>query len=107
KPPIPPNRPSIGSRAPRTHPSPGPPQSCEVFGAGIFAAKAPFQLQQGLRKILAHDSERYILGLVASSKYPYRALIDPCRLAKGFGVVFPNFEVHQLHAVIVLAEELN
>src|SRR5271157_12924 len=71
KPPIPPNRPSIGSRAPRTHPSPGPPQSCEVFGAGILAAIAPFQLQQGLRKILAHDSERYILGLVASSKYPY------------------------------------
>src|ERR1022692_718014 len=69
KPPIPPNRPSIGSRAPRTHPSPGPPQSCEVFGAGILAAKAPFQLQQGLRKILAHDPERYILGLVASSKY--------------------------------------
>src|SRR5208337_4208699 len=71
KPPIPPNRPSIGSRAPRTHPSPGPPQSCEVFGAGILAAKAPFQLQQGLRKIFAHDPERYILGLVASSKYPY------------------------------------
>src|ERR1700723_683126 len=63
RPPIPPNRPSIGSRAPRAHPSSGPPQSCEVFGAGILAAKPPFQLQQGLRKILAHDTQTLHLGV--------------------------------------------
>jgi len=35
------------------------------------------QLQQSSRIILAHDHEHYLLGLVASSKYPYSALISP------------------------------
>jgi hypothetical protein len=53
--------------------------------------------------------QRHFLMLSPSRTFleGYTALTDLCRLAKGFGAVFPNFEVHQLHAVIVLAEELN
>jgi hypothetical protein len=71
KPAIPSNRPGICASAPWTHPTARPAQCREVFGASLLAAKAPFQLQQSPRKILVHDPEVYILGLVASSKYPY------------------------------------
>jgi len=36
-----------------------------------------------------------------------RALTNLCRLGKELGAVFPRVEVRHLHAVIVLAEELN
>ena len=70
KPTIAPNRPRIGASASWTDPTARPAQCREVFGASLLAAKAPFQLQQSPRKILVHDPEVYILGLVASSKYP-------------------------------------
>jgi len=67
----PPDRPNIGPSTPGTYPAARPTQSCEVFGAGLFAAKAPLQLKQCPRKILDHDPKHYRLGPVASSTYPY------------------------------------
>ena len=69
--PCPPNRPGIGSRTPWTGPSAGPTQCREVLNTGFLGAEAPFQLQQSPRIILVHGPKHYILGLVASSKYPY------------------------------------
>ena len=66
-----PNRPRRLSRAPRTHPPGGPAHRGKIAGAGLIAAEALLQLQQSPRIILAHARKHYILGLVASSKYPY------------------------------------
>src|ERR1039457_1237192 len=71
KPTCSPNRPGIGSRTPWTGPSAGPTQCREVINTGFLGTKAPLQLQQCPRIILVHSPKHYILGLVASSKYPY------------------------------------
>src|ERR1019366_3273660 len=69
-----PNRPRRLSRAPRTHPAGGPAHRGKIAGAGLIAAESLLQLQQSPRIILAHARKHYILGLVASSKYPYESL---------------------------------
>src|SRR5271157_3465254 len=66
-----PNRPSLSPCAPRAHPSGGPAQGYKILGTGLVAVEALLQLQQSPGIILAHDHEHYMLGLVASSKYPY------------------------------------
>jgi putative ABC transport system permease protein len=81
KPTCPPNRPGIGSRTPWTDPSAGPAKSCKVFNTGFLGAKAPLQLQQCPRIILVHGPKHYILGLVASSKYPYNNIYIPLQSA--------------------------
>src|ERR1039457_3643744 len=75
KPTHPPNRPAVGSRTPRTDPSAGPTQCREVLNTGFFGAKASLQLKQRLRIILVHGPKHYILGLLASSKYPYSLIL--------------------------------
>src|SRR5271157_1076695 len=69
-----PNRPSLSPCAPRAHPSGGPAQGYKILGTGLVAVEALLQLQQSPGIILAHDHEHYMLGLVASSKYPYKQL---------------------------------
>src|SRR5271157_2637554 len=73
-----PNRPSLSPCAPRAHPSGGPAQGYKILGTGLVAVEALLQLQQSPGIILAHDHEHYMLGLVASSKYPYKEMTyDP------------------------------
>src|SRR5271165_3626164 len=48
-----------------------------------------------------------ILFLAPGSLTRCRALTNLCRLGKELGAVFPRIEVRHLHAVIILAEELN
>src|SRR5271157_6090544 len=72
-----PNRPSLPSCAPRAHPSGGPAQGYKILGTGLVAVEALLQLQQSPGIILAHDHEHYMLGLVASSKYPYLLMSRP------------------------------
>ena len=62
------------SCAPRTPPADGPAHRGKIAGAGLIAAESLLQLQQSPRIILAHARKHYILGLVASSKYPYESL---------------------------------
>src|SRR5260370_13663343 len=71
------HRPRRLSCASRTYPSPGPAQRAQVRRASLLPAEASFQFQQGPRIVLAHVEKHYILGLVASSKYPSRRLIFP------------------------------
>src|SRR5260370_14618105 len=59
---IPPNRPSLGSGAPRTQPSSRPTKTSEVRGARLIAAKAPLQLQQSSRIVLVHDPKTLPVG---------------------------------------------
>src|SRR5271157_1827071 len=71
-----PNRPSLSPCAPRAHPSGGPAQGYKILGTGLVAVEALLQLQQSPGIILAHDHEHYMLGLVASSKYPYPGITN-------------------------------
>src|SRR5260370_28375488 len=64
------HRPRRLSCASRTYPSPGQAQRAQVRRASLLHAEASFQFQQGPRIVLAHVEKHYILGLVASSKYP-------------------------------------
>src|SRR5713101_1533666 len=64
------HRPCRLARASRTYPSGGPAQGVQVRRASLLSAEASFQFQQGPRIVLAHGEKHYILGLVASSKYP-------------------------------------
>jgi hypothetical protein len=64
-------RPSVGHLAPWADPTAGPAQCRKVFNTGFFAAEAPFQFEYSPGKILVHALKHYILGSVASSKYPY------------------------------------
>src|SRR5208337_3417429 len=82
KPMRPTNRPASGFRTPWTDPSAGPAQCREVFNTEVLGAKTPLQLQQSPRIILVHGPKHYILGLVASSKYPYGKLIYGLVLAR-------------------------
>src|SRR5260370_18559571 len=68
------HRPRRLSCASRTYPSPGPAQRAQVRRASLLPAEASFQFQQGPRIVLAHVEKHYILGLVASSKYPSSAM---------------------------------
>src|SRR5260370_4473592 len=68
------HRPRRVSCASRTYPSPGPAQRAQVRRASLLPAEASCQFQQGPRIVLAHVEKHYILGLVASSKYPSLAL---------------------------------
>src|SRR5260370_37315202 len=68
------HRPRRLSCASRTYPSPGPAQRAQVRRASLLPAEASFQFQQGPRIVLAHVEKHYILGLVASSKYPSATL---------------------------------
>src|SRR5271157_1365211 len=85
-----PNRPSLSPCAPRAHPSGGPAQGYKILGTGLVAVEALLQLQQSPGIILAHDHEHYMLGLVASSKYPYSTLMP--LYANGAQLVRLNLE---------------
>jgi hypothetical protein len=61
--------------------------------------EALLQLQQSPGIILAHDHEHYMLGMVASSKYPYFVMIR---------FVFGNAPLRSLPEVLCLwADELH
>ncbi len=70
-----PNRPAVGSRTPWTGPSARPAKCCKVLDTGFLGTKAPLLLQQCPRIILVHGPKHYILGAVASSKYPYKEFV--------------------------------
>src|SRR5260370_39940136 len=68
------HRPRRLSCASRTYPSPGPAQRAQERRASLLPAEASFQFQQGPRIVLAHVEKHYILGVVASRKYPAATL---------------------------------
>src|SRR5271157_985668 len=57
-----------------THPA-GQRRDTRYLAQASSQWEALLQLQQSPGIILAHDHEHYMLGLVASSKYPYTVLI--------------------------------
>src|ERR1700693_5998832 len=66
-----------------------------------------FSLSSGPFGPIEKNNSFLILFRAAGSLTRCRALTNLCRLGKGQEEVFPMVEVRHLHAVIVLAEELN